>query len=246
MVQSLERAFAILDAVADRPAGRDSDRRTGSVCRSRTVARPALLARSARRRRTLGRSPLAGRPGRCCAGRGLPRSSGASCSSRDPSSSGSWAELGEDAGLGLPDGHEMHYVDQVECDHPVQVRDWTGTRAPHARGAVRARTPRRLVGGGGHGVRREWAGGADSADRYRSGAAPCAARGRCALRLRVGARGVRRGNQLGRRAGSRRRAGTRSPRSTSTARRTGFPPQDRRATDAVVVAAASVSRLLGL
>jgi IclR family transcriptional regulator, KDG regulon repressor len=38
--------------------------------------------------------------------------------------------LGEDAGLGLPDGHEVHYVVQVECDHPVQVRDWTGTRAP--------------------------------------------------------------------------------------------------------------------
>ena len=40
------------------------------------------------------------------------------------------AELGEDAGLGLPDGNEVHYVDQVESDNPVQVRDWTGTRAP--------------------------------------------------------------------------------------------------------------------
>ncbi|MCS7006801.1 MAG: IclR family transcriptional regulator [Gaiellaceae bacterium] len=38
--------------------------------------------------------------------------------------------LGEDAGLALPDGHDVVYVDQVECDHPVQVRDWTGTRAP--------------------------------------------------------------------------------------------------------------------
>jgi IclR family transcriptional regulator, KDG regulon repressor len=40
------------------------------------------------------------------------------------------AELGEDAGLGLPDGNEILYVDQVESDNPVQVRDWTGTRAP--------------------------------------------------------------------------------------------------------------------
>jgi DNA-binding IclR family transcriptional regulator len=39
-------------------------------------------------------------------------------------------ELGEDAGLGLPDGNEILYVDQVESDNPVQVRDWTGTRAP--------------------------------------------------------------------------------------------------------------------
>ena len=38
--------------------------------------------------------------------------------------------LGEAAGLALPDGYEMLYVDQVESDRPVQVRDWTGTRAP--------------------------------------------------------------------------------------------------------------------
>ena len=30
----------------------------------------------------------------------------------------------------LPDGTEILYVDQVESDNPVQVRDWTGTRAP--------------------------------------------------------------------------------------------------------------------
>ena len=39
-------------------------------------------------------------------------------------------EIGEDAGLSLPDGYDVHYVDQVESDNPVQVRDWTGTRAP--------------------------------------------------------------------------------------------------------------------
>jgi DNA-binding IclR family transcriptional regulator len=38
--------------------------------------------------------------------------------------------VGEDAGLALPDGYDVVYVEQVECDHPVQVRDWTGTRAP--------------------------------------------------------------------------------------------------------------------
>ena len=39
-------------------------------------------------------------------------------------------EVGEDAGVSLPDGYDVHYVDQVESDNPVQVRDWTGTRAP--------------------------------------------------------------------------------------------------------------------
>jgi DNA-binding IclR family transcriptional regulator len=39
-------------------------------------------------------------------------------------------DLGEAAGLALPDGYEVRYVDQVESSNPVQVRDWTGTRAP--------------------------------------------------------------------------------------------------------------------
>ena len=28
------------------------------------------------------------------------------------------------------DGYDVLYLEQVECDHPVQVRDWAGTRAP--------------------------------------------------------------------------------------------------------------------
>lgn len=39
-------------------------------------------------------------------------------------------DLNEAAGLGLPDGFTVHYVDQVECRNPVQVRDWTGSRIP--------------------------------------------------------------------------------------------------------------------
>ncbi|HVL53143.1 MAG TPA: IclR family transcriptional regulator, partial [Vitreimonas sp.] len=37
---------------------------------------------------------------------------------------------GEAAGLSIPDGFTVHYVDQVESQHPVGVRDWTGTRLP--------------------------------------------------------------------------------------------------------------------
>ncbi|MER3417779.1 MAG: IclR family transcriptional regulator [Chloroflexota bacterium] len=37
-------------------------------------------------------------------------------------------DLGEAAGLSIPDGFAVHYVDQVESPHPVSVRDWTGTR----------------------------------------------------------------------------------------------------------------------
>jgi DNA-binding IclR family transcriptional regulator len=37
---------------------------------------------------------------------------------------------GEAAGLGMPDGDLVHYIDQVDTVHPVLVRDWTGVRAP--------------------------------------------------------------------------------------------------------------------
>ena len=37
---------------------------------------------------------------------------------------------GEAAGLGMPDGELVHYIDQVDTVHPVLVRDWTGARAP--------------------------------------------------------------------------------------------------------------------
>jgi IclR family acetate operon transcriptional repressor len=38
--------------------------------------------------------------------------------------------IGEAAGLSVPEGPTMHYVDQVDSPNPVQVRDWTGTRIP--------------------------------------------------------------------------------------------------------------------
>jgi DNA-binding IclR family transcriptional regulator len=37
---------------------------------------------------------------------------------------------GEAAGLGIPDGDLVHYIEQVDTPNPVVVRDWTGARAP--------------------------------------------------------------------------------------------------------------------
>ena len=37
---------------------------------------------------------------------------------------------GEAAGLALPDGDLVHYIDQVDTVQPVLVRDWTGARIP--------------------------------------------------------------------------------------------------------------------
>lgn len=37
---------------------------------------------------------------------------------------------GEAAGLSIPDGYAVHYLDQTVATHPVQVRDWTGELIP--------------------------------------------------------------------------------------------------------------------
>ena len=39
-------------------------------------------------------------------------------------------EIGEDAGLSVPDGHQVHYIAQEDAENHVQVRDWTGTLIP--------------------------------------------------------------------------------------------------------------------
>ena len=39
--------------------------------------------------------------------------------------------IGEDAGLAVPDGDHMLYIDQVQKSRPVQVQDWTGERFEH-------------------------------------------------------------------------------------------------------------------
>jgi DNA-binding IclR family transcriptional regulator len=128
MVQSLERAFAILDEVAQRPAGVTAIAERVRLPKS-TVAR--LLA-------TLEEVDAVERfdGARWRIGPGVAALSSAVTPERSlttitrPLFTHLVAELGEDAGLGLPDGNEILYVDQVESDNPVQVRDWTGTRAP--------------------------------------------------------------------------------------------------------------------
>lgn len=128
MVQSLERAFAILDEVAQRPAGVTAISERVRLPKS-TVAR--LLA-------TLADVDAVERfdGARWRIGPGLAALTAAVSPERSliaiarPLLVDLVAELGEDAGLGLPDGNEIRYVDQVESDNAVQVRDWTGTRAP--------------------------------------------------------------------------------------------------------------------
>ena len=39
-------------------------------------------------------------------------------------------EVGEAVGLSVREGSAVHYIDQVDSEQPVSVRDWTGTRLP--------------------------------------------------------------------------------------------------------------------
>src|SRR5687767_2785318 len=128
MVQSVARAFAILDAVAERPAGVTAVAERLDLPKS-TVAR--LLGSL----ETLGAvERLDGR--RWQVGPGLRALTDAMSPARSmaalvrPELAALVRSVGEDAGLALADGNDVLYSDQVECDHPVQVRDWTGTRAP--------------------------------------------------------------------------------------------------------------------
>ena len=128
MVQSVERAFAILDAVAERPAGITALAERLDLPKSTVARLLGSLEGIGAVERVAGRRFKVGPGVAALAETGSPARSLAALARAELS--GLVRFVGEDAGLAVPDGYEVLYVDQVECDHPVQVRDWTGTRAP--------------------------------------------------------------------------------------------------------------------
>ena len=128
MVQSVERAFAILDAVATRPAGVTAIADRLDLPKSTVARLLGSLEELGAVERLDGKRWQVG-PSVEAFARTVPPERRLAPLAR-PALVELVRSLGEDAGLGLPDGFDVLYVDQVECDHPVQVRDWTGTRAP--------------------------------------------------------------------------------------------------------------------
>jgi IclR family transcriptional regulator, acetate operon repressor len=128
-VQAIERAFVVLGTLADGPLGVTEAAARAGLPKS-TVARmlAALVAAGAVEQvpgatdyRVGGRLvTLAGgvRPARSLVAVARPHLVALARS------------VGEAAGLSIPDGYLVHYVDQVDSPHPVGVRDWTGTRLP--------------------------------------------------------------------------------------------------------------------
>jgi DNA-binding IclR family transcriptional regulator len=128
-VQSIERAFAVLGALADGPVGVTEVADRVALPKS-TVAR---LLGSLQREGVVEQVPggtryrLGARIASLAAG---VASTSSLVAVARPHLVELASALGETAGLSVPDGYQVHYIDQVDTTHQVQIREWTGTRVP--------------------------------------------------------------------------------------------------------------------
>ena len=128
-VQSIERAFAVLGALADGPAGVTEV--AGRVGLPKSTAARLLdsLAREGAVEQIPGETRYRLGPRMVALASGL-RDRRGLVAIAHPTLVALAGELGEATGLSVPDGRTVHYVDQVDSPNPVQVRDWTGSRIP--------------------------------------------------------------------------------------------------------------------
>jgi IclR family KDG regulon transcriptional repressor len=128
-VQSIERAFAVLSALADGPIGVTEVAERTDLAKSTAARMLASLAREGAVEQVPGetRYRLGGRIVSLAAGVVPTRRL---VSLARPSLVELASAVGEAAGLAVVDGFAVHYVDQVDTSHQVQIRDWTGTRVP--------------------------------------------------------------------------------------------------------------------
>jgi IclR family transcriptional regulator, acetate operon repressor len=126
-VQSVERAFAVLAALTDGPIGVTEVAGRVDLPKSTAARMLASLAREGAAEQVPGdtRYRLGPRIQSLATGLAVPRTIVAIAR---PHLADLAASIGEVAGLSVPEGDLIHYVDQVDSDHPVGVRDWTGSR----------------------------------------------------------------------------------------------------------------------
>ncbi|HXX60292.1 MAG TPA: IclR family transcriptional regulator [Candidatus Sulfotelmatobacter sp.] len=128
-VQAIERAFVVLGALADGPLGVTEVGVRAGLPKSTTARLLATLVAAGAVERVAGGTDyrVGGRMAALAAGVRPTRSLVAVARPHLVALAGA---AGEAAGLSIPDGRLVHYVDQVDSPHPVGVRDWTGTRLP--------------------------------------------------------------------------------------------------------------------
>ena len=128
-VQSIRRAFAVLDALNEGPLGVTEVADRAALPKSTAARLLATLVGEGAVEQVPGETSyrLGPRLVMLAGGFSLVRSLAAV---GRPVLADLAAASGEAAGLGVPDGDLVHYIDQVDTPNPVVVRDWTGARAP--------------------------------------------------------------------------------------------------------------------
>ena len=128
-VQSIERAFAVLSALADGPIGVTQTAERADLPKSTAARLLAALAAEGVVEQVPGdtRYRLGARIVSLAAGIVPTRSLVALAR---PVLVELASAVGEAAGLSVLDGTVVHYIDQVDTAHQVLVRDWTGSRLP--------------------------------------------------------------------------------------------------------------------
>ncbi len=128
-VQSIERTFLLLDALSGGEQGvTDLAHRTGLP--------KSTVARLLRTLEEVGAVDRSREGGRYRLGGTLTRLAASAAQSSDlialgrPHLNRLARQTGEDAGISVADGYRVHYLDQVDADQPVQVRNWTGELIP--------------------------------------------------------------------------------------------------------------------
>lgn len=128
-VQSIERAFAVLGTLADGPIGVTEVAERASLPKSTAARLLASLAREGVVEQVPGDTRYRLGPRLVTlAARIRPTRSLAKLAR--PSLEALAEAVGEAAGLSVPDGSLVHYIEQVSSPNPVSVRDWTGSRIP--------------------------------------------------------------------------------------------------------------------
>ena len=131
-VQSIERAFAVLGALSDGPIGVTEVADRVDLPKSTAARMLASLAREGAVEHVPGQTRYRLGPRIEALANGLVATRSVVALAR-PLLTELATAIGETAGLSVPEGDAMHYVEQVESDQPVGVRDWTGSRiAMHA------------------------------------------------------------------------------------------------------------------
>ncbi len=128
-VQSIERAFAVLGALTDGPIGVTEVADRVDLPKSTAARMLASLAREGAVEQLPGETRYRLGPRIESLATGLAAARGLVAIAR-PQLAELAAAIGEAAGLSIPEGDAIHYVEQVDSDQPVGVRDWTGSRIP--------------------------------------------------------------------------------------------------------------------